>query len=94
MRTPAHSAGEADAADASSARRARILPATSVADARSVRGLRAEVFDAIDRVDRELLDVHALQDAQRDVGPGGAAAPDLAVELRLRAHAVAADRRG
>ena len=39
----------------------------------------------------ELLDVHALQHAQRNVGAGGAAAPHLAVELGLRAHAVAAD---
>ena len=42
-------------------------------------------------MDRELLDIHALEDAQRDIGSGGTAAPHLAVELRVSAHAVAAD---
>src|SRR5258708_2761875 len=57
----------------------------------SVRGPRAEVLDAIDRVDSELLDVDTLEDAQRDIRPGGSAAPHFAVELRLRANAIPAD---
>src|SRR5438045_2590697 len=57
----------------------------------SVRRLRAEVLDAVDRVNGELLHVDTLQHAQRNVGARRAAAPHFAVELGLRAHAIAAD---
>ncbi len=52
---------------------------------------RPEILDAVDRMDGELPHVDALQHAQRNVGAGAAAAPHLAIELGLRAHAVAAD---
>src|SRR5436190_21888826 len=57
---------------------------------RSVRRARAEVLDAVDRMHGDVPHIDALQDAQRDVGAGPAAIPDLPVEVRLRSHAVTA----
>src|SRR5262249_45936097 len=76
--------------------KANYLPAPPALAGRIVLGgsvsrLRTEVVQPIHRVHGQFVHVAALQDAQRNVASSGTAAPELAVELRLRMHGIAAD---
>ena len=50
-----------------------------------MRRARPEVLDAIDGGDRDVLEVDALQELQRNLGARAAARPHFLVEVGLRA---------
>src|SRR5450631_838220 len=59
---------------------------------RSVRRLLPEIIELVHRPNLDLANIDALQQAQRDFAACRAARPQLAIELRLRSNALAADR--
>src|ERR1700730_17684121 len=57
----------------------------------SISRFLAKIIHAVDRANLDLVDVDALQYAQRDLAACRTASPNLVIKLRLRMHALGAN---